>query len=189
MQKLYAYVDEAGQHTKGKLFVVSVVIVGGEGERERLAGILDQAEKSSGKRRQKWRTSKHEERLAYFKTVLTNPAFKGRLLYSRYRASRAYVDLTVRTVSVAIMASVKGEYKATILVDGLRKPERQAFAVSLRKRGIRTEKVRGIDDEKDAFIRLADALCGMIVDVDEGIEGYAGLFKKALHEGVIVELP
>ena len=47
MQKLYCYVDETGQNTKGRLFIVSVIVT--EGEREELARQLEEIEKASKK--------------------------------------------------------------------------------------------------------------------------------------------
>jgi hypothetical protein len=188
MHKLYCYVDEAGQHTEGALFVVSVVITEGDAERQRLASLLEAIEQTSGKRRQKWRSARHEERLAYLAAVLGHPDFTGKLSYALYRSSRAYVALTIKTVALAIQQCAKGPYKATILVDGLRHEERNAFAVSLRHQGIRTEKVRGADDKKDPFIRLADALCGFIVDATERVASYRLLFNRAQATGVIREL-
>lgn len=79
MQKLYCYVDESGQHTQGSIFVVGVYIVEDTKQREVNRKILEGIENSSGKRRQKWRTSKHTERLNYFKTVFSDPVFKGGL--------------------------------------------------------------------------------------------------------------
>ena len=38
----------------------------------------------------------------------------------------------------------------------------------MRKKGIRTEKVRGLKDERDEFIRLADAIAGFVRDAQEG---------------------
>lgn len=52
MQKLYAYVDESGQDTKGALFVVGVVVL--ETERESILKELEQIEEKSGKRVRKW---------------------------------------------------------------------------------------------------------------------------------------
>jgi len=47
MQKLYCYVDETGQDTKGRLFLVSVVIPGKE--RESIKEKLETIEKKSRK--------------------------------------------------------------------------------------------------------------------------------------------
>ena len=58
----------------------------------------------------------------------------------------------------------------------------------LRANRIRTEKVRGIRDESDEFIRLADAIAGFVRDAREG-EMYAqALYKKALQAGIITQL-
>lgn len=48
MQKLYCYVDESGQDTKGEIFVVGIVIL--EQERERMEKELESIETISGKK-------------------------------------------------------------------------------------------------------------------------------------------
>ena len=49
MDKLYCYVDESGQDTGGRIFVVAIV---GRGEnRDKLLDLCEQLEKVSGKRR------------------------------------------------------------------------------------------------------------------------------------------
>ena len=55
MQKLYCYVDESGQDTKGDLFLVSVVIT--EEERDELRRKLIKIEKTSQKGQRKWMQS------------------------------------------------------------------------------------------------------------------------------------
>lgn len=52
MDKLYCFVDETGQDTKGKFFLVSVVISGAE--REHLGKLLNETEQQSGKLEKKW---------------------------------------------------------------------------------------------------------------------------------------
>lgn len=46
-QKLYCYVDENGQDTKGDIFIVSVVVTGKE--RDRLLNLCEEIEVESGK--------------------------------------------------------------------------------------------------------------------------------------------
>lgn len=52
MQKLYCYVDESGQDTRGALFVVALVITGEAREQVRTA--LQQIEERTGKHK-KWK--------------------------------------------------------------------------------------------------------------------------------------
>ena len=47
MQKLYCYVDETGQDTKGKLFIISIVLT--ERERDELEKRIEEIEQKSGK--------------------------------------------------------------------------------------------------------------------------------------------
>ena len=133
MQKLYAYVDEAGQHTEGRLFVVAVVVIDSTDERERLAQLLLNIETVSRKRLQKWRNSRHEERFAYMTAILTNSTFKGLLFYQMYFSSREYVQMTVQTTASAIRTVALADYKATILVDGLPDSQKHAFGNALRR--------------------------------------------------------
>ncbi len=49
MQKIYCYVDETGQDTKGEFFLVSVVIA--KDERDNLIEKLEEIERSTGKGR------------------------------------------------------------------------------------------------------------------------------------------
>ena len=77
MQKLYCYVDETGQDTKGALFIVSVVIA--ENERDSLIKQLETIERASGKGRRKWIHTRRKARATYIRDVLDAPEFKGKL--------------------------------------------------------------------------------------------------------------
>jgi hypothetical protein len=186
MRKIYCYVDESGQETQGRVFLVSVVIV--DSNREHLAQILHDIEKKSEKGTGKWTKTKDAHRKAYIEATLNQHAFRGKLFYRQYHSTREYVKLTVSTTASAIQKYVQKEYKATVIVDGLHREERHNFAVSLRKQGIRTEKVRGADEQKDPFVRLADALCGFVRDAEDGRANFRHLLNRAIDEGVIIRL-
>ena len=64
-QKLYAYIDESGQDTKGDLFVVSVVVL--EKDRDKLLQEIELVETESGKRNIKWHKARPVYRQAYIK--------------------------------------------------------------------------------------------------------------------------
>jgi len=59
MQKLYCYVDESGQDTEGRLFLVSVLLT--SSEREGLRGRLREIEQTSGKGTRKWTRSTRKQ--------------------------------------------------------------------------------------------------------------------------------
>jgi hypothetical protein len=183
MQRLYCYVDESGQHSQGAYFLVSVVIAGDD--RDKIEKWLLATEKAAGKNRRKWTHAGDANRVAYIQAVLNNPDLKGRLFSAYYRSGQDYVRLTIETTARAMQAYTAGAYKATIVVDGLQKSERNRFAVGLRSRGILTYKVVGRDDQQDAFIRLADALCGFVADALAGREDFKRLLDKAERQGMV----
>ena len=186
MQKLYCYIDETGQDTEGKFFLVSVIIT--QPERNNLIQILENIEKKSGKGRLKWARAKDERRIAYITAILQEVAFKDKLYYAVHQNSKDYATLTVITVAQAITEHTQEPYKATVIIDGLQDSQRHIYAAALRKQKIQTNKVVGADDDKDALLRLADALCGFVRDAIEGKPSLQKLLKKAVEDGYIVEV-
>ena len=185
-QKLYCYVDETGQDTEGRLFLVSVVVT--EQEQEAFAGELERIEAESGKRHIKWHKSSVARKIAYIKAVLACPIFQRTIFFSHYTNSQAYVDLTVYTTAKAILQRAQGDYKTTVIVDGLSGAEVRHFSSELRKLHIRIRKVRGAKDETEPGIRLADAFAGFIRDALEG-ESYAQeLYQEARRSGFVREV-
>lgn len=184
-RKLYAYVDESGQHTEGSLFIVGTVIV--SEERDKLRHQLFELEHVSGKGASKWVRSKDSARSQYIERVLSTDVFQNRLYYGMYRNTREFVPLTIATTAKAILQFAM-PHKATVIVDGLNRYQRDAFAVGLRKAGIRTEKVRGATDESDPIIRLADALCGFLADVEQGRSNYKSLLNTALSKNMMIDV-
>ena len=185
-QKFYAYVDESGQDTKGGLFVVSVVVT--EAERDALRRRLAEIERASGKRERKWTKTRRDERARYLERIFAVPELARHLYYSSYRGAQTYVDLSILSTAKALNAVAHGLYEATIFVDGLGRTERHRFAAGLRKLRITVRKVRGVKDESDEFIRLADAIAGFVRDALEGEETMGRLLEKARQSGVIREV-
>jgi hypothetical protein len=167
MDKLYAYVDESGQDTSGAFYVVSVVIT--DEFRDKLAQKLLLAESSSGKRFAKWSKS-YLHRRKYIEKVLLISDLKHRLFYASFTETTHYLETTAR-VTAAALESTKIENKgfATVYIDGLRKAEAIKVKRVLRAFRIKVHKVRGIrKEENDPFIRLADALCGLVRNARDG---------------------
>lgn len=69
MQKLYCYIDESGQDTKGILFVVSILVL--EHERDILLKDLEDVEQKSNKRNVKWHKARPQFRQAYIELLLS----------------------------------------------------------------------------------------------------------------------
>jgi hypothetical protein len=183
-QKLFCYVDETGQDTAGRLFVVSVVLA--SHDREPLRRSLGAIECASGKGQVKWHRSKRPAREAYTRSVLAVPALHGRLFYDAYPNTRNYPVKTVLTVARTVILAGGDDCKTTVFVDGLRKSQYHWFGVELRHLGIKISKVRGVHrDEADALMRLADAVCGFVRAALEGETPYAALLAAARADGTI----
>jgi hypothetical protein len=184
--KLYAYVDESGQDTLGKLFLVSVVVTGEA--RDGLRKKLRKIERASGKQAKKWRKARLAERVVYLQSVFQLSELRGCIYYARYHDTRAYVDLMILSTAKALHAQGAELPQATVIVDGLSRPERPRFAAGLRKLRIRVHKVRGARDQSDELIRLADAIAGGIRDSLEGDAIMRPLFAQAERRGVVREV-
>lgn len=186
MQKLYCYVDETGQDTEGRLFLVSILLT--SSERSMLRNKLKDAERISGKGARKWTRSTRKQRLKYIEVIISNKTLAGNLFYSKYHDTRAYIDLTIFTTAKAILARANPPYQTTVLVDGLKRTERRRFAAGLRGLNVKVEKVRGIRDQSDELIRLADAIVGFVRDSLEGDRKMKPFYDKAMRSRILREI-
>ncbi|TAN34012.1 hypothetical protein EPN28_00685 [Patescibacteria group bacterium] len=186
MQKYYCYVDETGQDTEGKLFLVSVIIL--EKERDAIKEKLKNIEKESGKGVHKWSKARRRSRISYLRLILGSGLLRNSAFFSKYEDSKAYVDLTILSTAKAISQRAEKEYTATVLVDGLKREERGRFAAGLRKLRIKVRKVRGARDESDVFVRLADAIAGFMRDKTEEEEPFPDLYKEFCVKGILKQI-
>lgn len=187
-QKLYCYVDENGQDTKGDVFIVSVVVTGKE--RDELLILCEKIEEESSKHKDKWGRAKYARRIDYMNKVFSNKVFKGKLRYSVYHEQPNYDLATITGIAKAVHFKEPEEYTTLVYVDGLSKNKRQKYGSELRKLGIPTRKVQGVNkDENNALIRLADAVAGFVRDViDEEKGEIQQLFKEAMKNGYLIEI-
>ena len=186
-QKLYCYVDETGQDTKGKYFIVSVVIA--QADREQLIEFLEKLEQETGKKATKWHKTTKAIKRHFIEQLFQNQALRRKIFYSAYKNATAYQELTVLTVAAAIHAAkYQAKYKASIFIDGLQKSEVTVVGAKLRKIGVSTEKVRGVRDESHVLIRLADAIAGFIREYEEGHEYALALYALGIKNKILTEV-
>ncbi|HEY4361439.1 MAG TPA: DUF3800 domain-containing protein [Bryobacteraceae bacterium] len=186
-QKIYCYVDESGQDTKGDLFLVALVVTGTE--RDELVREAERIEHTSGKGIIKWRKTRLERKTAYLRAILTSPQFSGKLFYARYTKTKgAYLDLMALSAARAILGKAEQEFSATVVVDGLHESEVWHFSRVLRSLRVPVRKVRGVKDESNSLIRLADALAGFVRDYLEGEEYAAKIDRTLKLKGRLTEL-
>ena len=182
-QKLYCYVDESGQDTKGDIFIVSVVVTGQE--RDKLLKLCEEIEQKSGKGKFKWGKAENKRRLDYIQRVFTSSQFKRKLRYSIYHNQLNYDMATIVGIAKAIHFQELLNYTTTIYIDGLAKTKRQKYGSELRKLGVPNRKVQGVTkDENNSLTRLADAIAGFVRDVLEGKSKDIKQIKKIFEDGV-----
>ena len=189
VKKLYCYVDETGQDTQGKLFVVSVVVA--SNERDALMKLCEKIEKESGKGKFKWGKAEKKLRLDYVKRIFKTKIFKGKLRYSVFRDTKDYDLATIVAVSKAIHFNEPAQgYTTLVYVDGLSKSKRHEYGSQLRKLGVPTRKVRGVTkDENNALTRLADAIAGFVRDaLAKEQKDAEKLFELAKADKYLVEV-
>ena len=175
--KLYCYADETGPDTKGKMFLVAVVITTSE-LREIIERNLENLEEKSGKGIIKWRLTSIPKKKSYLLGILGIGNLQGSLFYALYKDTKDYFKLIAKTLAKAVIAvSGDRDYQATIYIDGLRKTEITQVVKFLSVEGIKRRKVKGLRDESSAYIRLADALAGFFRDYEEGKSYAKQLFQ------------
>jgi hypothetical protein len=184
--KLYCFVDESGQDTKGGFFVVTLVITDDDLE------AWDQAclhfEQVSGKGAGKWKKTSYARRLEYMHLVIESRLFVGRLAYAAYTGNQDYDSMKALTIARAVR-HVGGKADKAIVIDGLRRRDFRDWGKRIRKQGVAIWKVAGANDENNSLIRLADAVSGLVRDAlyDQKAEARS-LFDLAIKRGILVNL-
>ncbi len=192
--KLYCYVDETGQDTEGRLFVVVAVIVANE--RDKLNRYLEAAEHDSGIGKRKWVRAKSvtTSRDQYLESVSTGD-LKDRIYYSYYTDSGtgAFEYLTVLAIAKAVntyreIRRIGNNYKVSITIDGLKGSEGQRIGRELRELGIKSRKRRGARDESEPIVRLADRIAGLVRDAESGGQAYKTVQRQLEKQKIITRL-
>jgi hypothetical protein len=183
--RLYCYVDETGQDTEGRLFIVGVVVADKDQEEYQLA--CETIEQKSGKGNIKWRRTARQRKIDYIGLILKEPLFKGKLCFAVYHHTRACQEATVKAIGLAANSVTPGS-DVTVIIDALPKSLEIPIGVQLRRAGVRA-KVRGArKDENYALIRLADALCGFVRAATEGQTDMQELLDWGLRASTLRDL-
>ena len=73
-------------------------------------------------------------------------------------------------------------YKATIVIDALKKHQESKVARQVRALAIRTKTITGDNEENSVMLRLADAIAGFVRAYTMQKKDYITLFEKAVKE-------
>ena len=185
--KFYCYVDETGQDARSSQFIVVTVIVATD--LEDLRNVLQVVERESGKRQRKWTSATVVQRLNYIERVVSAAGFRGTIFFSRYPKPTSYSDCTFLAIAQALQVAAGGQpFQAHVFIDGFSMTERQRGTEILRAFNRGVKKVRGLRDENDEFIRLADTFAGFIRAHFEGANYTEQLYERGIDKGVIAEV-
>lgn len=187
IQKLYCYVDETGQDTLGRFFLVAIVITGEE--REDIIRELELIEKETTKGITKWKKTSLQRRIAYIQRIMESKLFFNKINYAAFSGRKDYQELTIIATAKAIISTAPTiNYEASVYIDGLGRTGRFVVGAGLRHRHVKVKRVRGLTDESNAIIRLADAIAGFVRDCLEGDKDMAELYAKTISNGLIKKL-
>lgn len=184
--KLYCYVDETGQDTKGELFLVAVVLKEFSGL-ETLEKKLEGVEIRTDKRQSKWKKIGRDIKKKYLEELIQIKELKNTIFYAKYQASKEYSKLTSFTIAKAVLAKESKNYTVTVIIDGLNDKERDVVREELKKLKIKYRKIRGMKDEQSIFLRLSDAMAGFLREVYEGEEYTKQLIKRFEKASIVTE--
>jgi hypothetical protein len=186
MEKLYCYVDETGQDTRGRFFLVALILT--QVQREDLRQRLQAIERRSGKVAQKWTDTTLAQKHAYLQALFHTTAFQGTMFYREFAGRTDYLTCTIEAIAQGITHKAHATYRATVIIDSLGKREGILVGASLRRRGVHIKKVRGIPHRSDEFIRLADAVAGFTRDYQEGAAYARQLYPQATKRAILAPL-
>lgn len=193
-QKLYCYVDETGQDTKGDFFIVVAVVV--DDERDQLNKYLQEVELSSGIGKKKWVRAKRaiDSRNQYLEAAGSGD-IKSKVFYRTYAktGTGAFEHLTVLAIAQAVnryreLHHATEDYRVSIMIDGLKPSEEARVGKSLRQLGVHSRKVRGGRDKSEPILRLADRIAGLVRESYEGQQEYEAIQKQLERRGILKRL-
>ncbi|OGY37333.1 MAG: hypothetical protein A3E36_03415 [Candidatus Andersenbacteria bacterium RIFCSPHIGHO2_12_FULL_45_11b] len=185
MATVFEYIDESGQDTLGYLFVVSVVIA--DERRDALLELIERIEIDSKKRNRKWHGSDPKYRAEYLESISRCAELEKKIFIKKFSNRNDYTVMTAQTAGEALLTQRAD--KAVIYVDGLRESQKSSFKRSLKPSLRISAKIRGVrKDENNAFIRLADAICGVVRDSEDGNRWAKKLVRRLIKRSILMEL-
>lgn len=188
MGKVYCYVDESGLDIGSAMFVVAVVITGGN--RHDLASICQTIERETGKH-PKWKKSSDKTGMAFIQHLFSECENEMQIYFSLQPRPKSFINATADVIANAIIAhsqKLGQSLRATVLYDGLARSKEIEVGARIRKQGAKIEHVRGIADDHEPLIRVADAVCGLIRDANAGNNDFRSLVKQGLQQKNLISL-
>jgi len=186
-KKFYCYVDETGPDTRGKFFLVSVILTA-QSDKDGLETIIEEIEERTGKKSIKWRKTGIDVRTRFLEEISRVKEMHSSVYYCVYADTTAYEQLTSISIAKAIQAKGEFDCSVTVIVDALTKKGIEKMRCELKRLQVKYDKIAGLKDEQNAFLRLADSFAGFIRDYLEGHPYTKDLFLLLKRRGIIAEV-
>ena len=184
--KFYCYVDETGQDTAGRFFLVSVVLTDFI-KRDVLEKQLEEIEIRTGKNKKKWTKEEVDIRTRYIKEIAKIKDLQFSIYYSVYSCTKEYIHLTSLSIAKAVLSKNMDGYTVTVIIDGLTKKDTEKIRSDLKRLKVKYDTICGMKDEQSAFLRLADCMAGFLRDYIEKKLYADELFKLLRGKKIIIE--
>lgn len=184
-QKLYCYVDETGQDAGSKHFIVVAVIVMSNiiQVRER----MEQLEKRAGVGKTKWHKSNFKFRIKFMEAFLLQDNKDLRVYFMKVRKPILYYVPTLEILQKSISAHSSANTQAIVCIDGLDKFSAKKFTNALRTKIVKVSLAKGVRDESEPLIRLADRWAGCIRMALAGNKQCKNFVARAEKKGILSE--
>jgi hypothetical protein len=186
-EKFCCFVDETGQDTEGKFFLVCAVLFEQE-MRDYLEPIIESIEKKTGKYKTKWKYTNIKIKRLFLQEIVNISELRQSLFYSVYRNTTKYNFFTSLTVAKAVKKRAPDDYFVSVIVDALTKKDAEKMRIVFKDLKVKYKNIRGMKDEQSVFLRLADALAGFVRDYMEGDKYTKDFFELLKERGMIQEV-
>jgi hypothetical protein len=157
-------------------------------DKDQLERIIEEIEERTGKKRGKWRKAGIDVRRRYLEEISKVKEMHSSVYYSVYTDTVAYEHLTSISVAKAIQAKGRTDCSVTVIVDALTKKGVEKMRYELKRLQVKYDKIVGLKDEQNAFLRLADSFAEFIRDYLEGRSYTKELFLLLKRRGIVTEL-
>lgn len=166
--RLACFADETGQDTLGKFFLVATCIVDLDKMLDLIA-LLEEIENKSKKHARKWGNAGNQARTEFIQNINKSSFPKNSLFYSDFKDTKQYAELISLVIAKTVLNKVgdRKDYVVKIYFDRITKKTESKIKNELKKLKIKFRSVRGLKDESNSLIRLADSIAGFIRDFNE----------------------
>lgn len=159
------------------------------GDRSEMDVQLQGIETETGRGTRKWTETRPSLRRCYAEALLQAEWLKGGLFVRVHEGGKSYLDRTASAItdSLAHFALDRGlgAFQNLIFVDGANDQETRRMGKLIRDRDLIVQKLKGVRDQGDPMIRLADSLAGMARHAHEGDKVYQELVRRLEKVGLL----